>query len=174
MLSGIFGYLIDYGDNIYSHRTFADTAAATGALMHPEIFVEILKLVVYPLAQPGSGVLARIMTGRVHGEIRELAVVPGAHPLTLEWRLVLNFVVDVKTMTGRAQEGADAATDTGPRHFFPQRRIEARLQFGRRPVRIIDLALRISHCVCMYLLQLLLVGSGRLGKQAAGCRHHRL
>src|SRR3989338_1049353 len=158
MLSGMFGYLIDYGDNIYSHRAFADTATATGALMHPEIFVEILKLVVYPLAQPGSGILARVMTGRVHGEIRELAVVPGAHTLTLERRLVLNFVVDVETMTGRTQEGADTAADTCPRHFFPQRRIEARLQFGRRAVRVIDLALRICHCLGMGLLQLLLVG----------------
>ncbi|MDP1997738.1 MAG: hypothetical protein Q8J90_11125, partial [Gallionella sp.] len=81
MLSDIFGYLIDYGDNIDSHRAFADTATATGALMHPEILVEILKLVVYPLAQPGSSVLARVVAGRVHGEVRELAVIPGAYPL---------------------------------------------------------------------------------------------
>src|SRR3990167_5534671 len=149
MLSGMFSYLIDYGDNIDPHRAFADAATAAGALMHPEILVEILKFVVYPLTQPGGGILARIVVGRVHGEIGELAVIPGTHPLALQRRLVLHLVVDVERMAGRAQEGENAATDTGARHFFPQRRIETRFQFGRRTIRVADRTLRISHRIGM-------------------------
>src|SRR3989338_5117020 len=104
MLSGMFGYLIDDGDDIDTHRALADAATATGALMHPEILVKILKFVIDPLAQPRAGVFARVMAGRVHGEIRELAVIPGAHALAAQRRLALHFVVDVEAMAGRAQE----------------------------------------------------------------------
>src|SRR3989338_11591816 len=167
MLSDIFGYLIHYSDDIDPHRTFADPPAATGALMHPEILVEILKFVVHPLTQTRTGVLTRVVPGRVHREVGELAVVPGAYPLALQWRLALNFVVDVEAMAGRAQECADAAADAGPRHLIPQRRIKARLQFGRRSVRVVNLALLISHGVGMHLLNLFLVGGCSPGQPAA-------
>src|SRR4030067_3541976 len=124
MLSGMFGYLIDDGDNIDPHRASADAATATGALMHPEIFVEILEFVVYPLSEPCAGVFARIVAGRVHREIRELAIVPGTHPLPLQRCLALNLVVDIKTMAGRGEGSAKGAGAAGARHFLPKRRVE--------------------------------------------------
>src|SRR3990172_2200591 len=165
MLSGMFGYLIDNGDNIDPHRASADAASATGALMHPEIFVEILEFVVYPLPQPCAGVFARIVAGRVHREIRELAVVPGTHPLPLQRCLALNLVVDIKTMAGRAQECANAAADASARHFLPKRRVETRLQFGPCPIPILYLSFRISHRLGMPLLHFFLVSRCRLGKK---------
>src|SRR3989338_11408923 len=103
MLSDIFGYLIHYSYDIDPDGALADASAATCALMHPEILVEILEFVVHPLAQPCSGAFARVVAGRVHREIGELAIVPGAHALALQRSLALNFVVDVEAMAGRAR-----------------------------------------------------------------------
>lgn len=107
----MFGYLIDNGDDIDPHLAFADAASATGTLMHPKVIVEVLKLVVHPLAQPGTGILARIVTGRVRSETRELAVVPGAHPLALQLCLALNLAVDIEATAGQVQEGANATAE---------------------------------------------------------------
>src|SRR5512146_3438236 len=131
MLSDMFGYLVDYIDDIDSDRALGNAAAAAGALRHAEVLVEILELVAHALAEPGTQVLARVVAGSVHGEIGELAIVPGAHPVASQRRGAGVLVVDVETVAGRAQERAGAATDAGTCQFFPQRRVEARLEFGR-------------------------------------------
>jgi len=170
MLSGIFGYLIHYSDDIDSHRTFADTTAATGALVHPRNSRGNTEICGSPAGAAGHRCspadCVRTSASLKVGE--NWPVIPRTHPLSHQSALPVNFVVDVEAMAGRAQNVPDAAADTGTRHLLPQRRIEIRLQFGRRPVRVVNLALRISHCVGMHLLDLFLVRW--LQARTTGCR----
>jgi hypothetical protein len=86
MLSDIFGYLINDIDDIDPDRAIGDATAATGALRHAEVLVEVLEFVAHALAQSRPLRLARVMAGGVHGEIRELAVIPGAHAVATQRR----------------------------------------------------------------------------------------
>ena len=54
--------------------------------MNTVIFKEVLKLVAHPLAQAGGIVGPGIVAGGMHGEIGELAGVPGSDPFALERR----------------------------------------------------------------------------------------
>src|SRR5512141_655378 len=120
MLSDMFGYLIDNVDDIDPDRALADATAATGALRHAEVLVEVLEFVAHALTQPCTLRFAGIVAGGVHGEVRELAVVPGTHTVTAQRRSAGVFVVDVEAVAGRAQVSAGTATDTGARQLFPQ------------------------------------------------------
>ena len=62
------------------------------------------------LPQPGGFIRPGVMSGRMHGEIRKLTGVPGANPLSLQRSVGEHFVIDIETVAGRAEIGADTTS----------------------------------------------------------------
>jgi hypothetical protein len=121
--------------------------------------------------------LARIVTGCFLGEHREHAGIPRPQTNTIA---ALYFVTDIETMTGGAQIGAGAASQTFTVNRIPKRIIKILVQnwfdFMRRNFRcnccfgfgrnVIFLGLGGSICFCItkILGQFFSLGGNKLGK----------
>jgi hypothetical protein len=122
-------HLVQDFDDIDPHGTQGDTAAAAHA--HDLIvgLDEILEFVKKALAQPRGLIGPGIVPRRMHREIGKLAGVPGANPLPLKGSEIVDLVVDIETMTGRAKVGTNSAAQAAHRFFIPERGIEQAFEF---------------------------------------------
>ncbi len=150
-------HLIENFDDIDSHRAGRDTSSTAGALIFLVIVNKILEFVHDSLPQPRSFVRSGIVSGRVHGEIRKLTVVPGPDPVAFKRAGGFQFIGDVKTMAGRAQIGADTAAQTAHGFFIPERGIEHVFELRRDLVYILDLPLDLFSGLSLNLVFTLFV-----------------
>src|SRR6185369_6262504 len=118
-------YLFDDGCNIDPDRAGTHASAAAGAEGLAELVVVVLELVHDPVAIPLGLYIPRVVAGGVIGELAEAAGVP---VLAADAFPFGPFVVDIKAVAGRADEGAGAAADTPLGDLLPEVALEVVLQ----------------------------------------------
>src|SRR4030042_5553814 len=104
-------HLVQDFDDIDPDRTKRDAAAAADAHELVIDLDEILEFMQQTLPAPRGLVGPGVVTRGMHGEIGELAGVPGPDSLALEWGGGFDLIADIKAMTGRPKLGADGAAE---------------------------------------------------------------
>src|SRR6185369_246028 len=118
-------YILNESRDIDPDRAGPHAASAAGAEGLAELVVVVLELVHDPVAIPLGLYIPRVVAGGVIGELAEAAGVP---VLAADAFPFGPFVVDIKAVAGRADEGAGAAADTPLGDLLPEVALEVVLQ----------------------------------------------